>query len=177
MGGAIAQRLALDHPGRLLSLSLHSTLARMSARSRLRFETQLQLLEKVEVLDVLMSLAPMIWSERTLTERFHVIEAFRAARKEGGEIVSKEVYRLQLRALLGTDLLSRLGEIPVPVLVTAGADDLLIPPAESRLIHEAIPASRYHVFAGCGHATTMENARGFNMVSLDFLKKQAGRAR
>ncbi|MEI6876085.1 MAG: alpha/beta fold hydrolase [Spirochaetota bacterium] len=176
MGGAIAQRLALDHPGRILSLSLHSTLARMSARSRLRFETQLQLLEKVDVVDVLMSLAPMIWSERTLTERFHVIEAFRAARKEGGAPVSKAVYRLQLQALLDLDLLPRLGEIKAPVLVTAGADDGLIPAAESRLISKAIPGSAFHVFGGCGHASSMENSRGFNAVSLGFLKKHEGGA-
>ncbi len=177
MGGAIAQRFALDHPGRLLSLSLHSTLGRVSSLTRLKFDTQLYLLQKLEVVDVLMSLAPMIWAERTLSERRHIIEAFRSARREKGLPVGKEVYRLQAQALLGADFLPRLGEIRVPVLVTAGAEDGLIPAHESRLIHKAIPGSEYHLFAGCGHASTMENSRGFNAVSLKFLKKHGGQTR
>jgi pimeloyl-ACP methyl ester carboxylesterase len=123
-----------------------------------------------------MSIAPMIWSERTLSQRPRVIEAFRAARRERGLQVSKEVYRLQATALLTADFLPRLGEISVPVLVTAGAEDGLIPTGESRLIHRAIPGSELHVFAGCGHASSIETTRGFNTVSLRFLQKNRGRA-
>ncbi len=176
MGGAIAQRFAIDHPGRLLSLSLHSTYARINAHTKLKFDVQLYLLQKLEVMDVQMSIAPMIWSEETLTKRFHIIEAFRAARKNAGPLASKETYRLQSLALLGMDFYPRLGEIRVPVLVTAGADDGLVPAAESALVHKAIPGSEYHVFRGCGHATTVENTRGFNTVSLKFLKRCGGTA-
>lgn len=176
MGGAIAQRFAIDYPDRLLSLSLHSTLGRVNAHSKLKFDVQLYLLQKLEVMDVQMSLAPMIWSGETLAKRFHVIEEFRAARKNSGPGASKEAYRLQALALLGMDSFPRLGEIKVPVLVTAGADDGLIPSSESVLIHKAIPGSQYHVFRGCGHATTIENTRGFNAVSLKFLKRCGGTA-
>jgi pimeloyl-ACP methyl ester carboxylesterase len=176
MGGEIAQYFAINHPERLLSLSLHSTMGRVNAHTKLKFDVQLYLLQKLEVMDVQMSIAPMIWSEETLSKRYHVIEAFRAARKNAGPPASKEAYRLQSLALLGMDTLPRLGEIRVPVLVTAGADDGLVPASESALIHKAIPGSEYHVFKGCGHATTVENARGFNTVSLKFLKRCGGTA-
>jgi pimeloyl-ACP methyl ester carboxylesterase len=176
MGGAIAQRFAIDHPERLLSLSLHSTLGRINAHSKLKFDVQLYLLQKLEVMDVQMSIAPMIWSEETLSRRFHIIEEFRAARRNAGTPASKEAYRLQILALMGMDTFPQLGGIRVPVLVTAGADDGLIPPSESALVHKAIPGSEYHVFKGCGHATTVENARGFNTVSLKFLKRCGGMA-
>jgi 3-oxoadipate enol-lactonase len=175
MGGAIAQRFALDHPDRLISLSLHSTMGRASALAKLKFDTQLRLLEKVEVVDVLMSLAPMIWSERTLSEKRHIIEAFRSRRGKKGLPVGKEVYALQARALMTVDFLPRLGEIRAPTLVTAGADDGLVPAFESRLIHKAIPGSEYHVFSGCGHASSIENSRGFNAVSIKFLKGHGGK--
>jgi pimeloyl-ACP methyl ester carboxylesterase len=125
-------------------------------------------------MDVQMSLAPMIWSPETLSKRYHVIEAFRAARKDAGPPASKEAYRLQTLALQGMDSFPRLGEIKVPVLVTAGADDGLVPASDSVLIHKAIPGSQFHVFRGCGHATTVENPRGFNTVSLKFLKSCGG---
>ena len=174
MGGTIAQRFALEHPDRLLSLSLHSTLGRVSQASKLKFDIQLHLLRKLEVVDVLMSLAPMIWSEKTLSERRHLIEAFREERRKKGIPVSAEVYRLQLQAIAEADFLPHLGGIRVPVLVTAGADDGLIPAFESRLIHKAIPGSEYHVFSGCGHASSIENPRGFNTVSLRFLRRHGG---
>jgi pimeloyl-ACP methyl ester carboxylesterase len=90
--------------------------------------------------------------------------------------VDKFVYELQGRLVLGVDYLSRLGAIRVPVLVTTGLDDGLVPPEESRRIHAAIPGSMLKVFPGCGHAVTVENPRGFNTVSLRFLKAQKGRA-
>lgn len=175
MGGVIAQAFALSHPQRMVSLSLHSTFARVNGKMRCRFETELFLLKKVEVIDVLTSLAPLIWSERTLSERSHIIENFRASRKTKGMPVSKEVYELQGQAIMKTDFLSRLGQITVPVLITTGTDDGLVPPEESRLIHKAIPGSEYHLFSGCGHAVTFENPRGFNLVSLRFLRKHGGR--
>jgi len=174
MGGAIAQAFALRHPERMLSLSLHSTFARVNGKMRARFENEVYLAGKLEVGEVLMSLAHMIWAERTFTERFHVIEAFRNARKKTGVPISREVFRLQGEAILRVNYLPRLGEIRVPVLVTTGDDDGLIPPEESRLIHKAIPGSSLHVFRDCGHAVTMENRRGFNTVSLRFLKRCSG---
>jgi len=177
MGGVIAQCFAIDHPDRILSLSLHSTMARISSLTKLKFEIQLYLLEKLEVQDVQLSIAGMIWSEKTLSERFQIIEAFRSARVKAGPQVNKEVYKLQTKALLSTDFLSKLNKIQVPVLVTAGANDGLIPASESRLVHKAIPGSEFHIFKGCGHAASIENSRGFNTISLRFLKKHGGQRR
>lgn len=176
MGGVIAQAFALRHPARLLSLSLHSTFARLTGKMRAQFETELYLLERLEVEDVLRSLAPLIWAERTLTERRYIIEKFRNDRRSAGIAVDKEVYGLQVRLVLKVDYLSRLGSIKVPVLVTTGLDDGLVPPEESHLIHEAIPGSWLKVFRDCGHAVTVENPRGFNTVSLRFLRAQEGKA-
>lgn len=176
MGGVVAQAFALRHPERFLSLSLHSTFARVTGKMRAQFETELYLLGKLEVGEVLMSLAPLIWAERTLTERRYIIEKFRSDRRSAGIAVDRGVYGLQARLALGVDHLSELGRIRGPVLVTTGLDDGLVPPEESRLIHRAIPGSVLRVFPDCGHAVTVENPRGFNTVSLRFLMKQRGRA-
>ncbi len=170
MGGVVAQRFALDHPDRLLSLSLHSTFARTGPLQRIAFETQILLAGKLDVADVLASLAPLVWSEYTLVHRRDVIERFRESRRRHGVPIGREVYSLQARALCRVDLLPLLGSISVPTLITAGARDLLVPAAASRAIHRAVPGSGYHEFRNCGHAPLVENARGFNTVSLRFLR-------
>lgn len=176
MGGAVAQLFALSVPDRVTSLSLHSTLARASALLRLKLATQIELLKKLEVGEVLRSLAPLIWSEETLTQRQGVIEKFRASRSARGPGPSREVYALQAKALREFDVTGRLVGVTTPTLVTAGSDDALILPDDSRLIHRAISGSEFHLFAGCGHAALMEKADEFNAVSLDFLKRHGGRA-
>jgi pimeloyl-ACP methyl ester carboxylesterase len=174
MGGAIAQMFALKYPRKALSLSLHSTIARTGELFRAKLQAQVELLKKLEVHELLFSLAPWIWSEETLRDRPATIESFRAFRKACGLAVSKEVYRMQAIALMEFDVAARLCEIAVPVLVTAGADDILIPPSESRRIHDAIAGSEFQVFPGCGHASLVEKPEQFNAVSLGFLRA-AGR--
>jgi 3-oxoadipate enol-lactonase len=175
MGGAIALHFALTYPRKVISLSLHSTIARTSALFRLKLATQVELLKKLEVRELLLSLAPWIWSEETLVHRRAVIESFRALRTARGLGLTREAYLLQAAALMEFDVLARLKELAVPVLVTAGSEDALIPPGESRLIHDAVIGSEFHVFPGCGHASLMENADQFNDVSLGFLGRNGGR--
>jgi pimeloyl-ACP methyl ester carboxylesterase len=174
MGGAVALAFALDFPRMVRSLGLHSTLARTSALFRLKLAVQRELLGKLEVAEVLYSLAPLIWSEETLTRRPQVIERFRESRRERGPLPTREAYDAQARALMEFDVLARLGEIRVPTLVTAGSDDALILPADSLLIHRGVRGSEMHVFEGCGHAALAEKAEEFNAVSMDFLARQGG---
>ena len=60
------------------------------------------------------------------------------------------------RRLLGIDLSDRLGEVRLPVLVLAGADDRVLSPGESVRIAEAVCDSRLHVFRGAGHMLPLE---------------------
>lgn len=174
MGGVVAQHFALRHPERAITMSAHSTLGRIGALSRLKFGLQQTMLERCQVSDVLLSLAPMIWSEYTLEHRQGIVQAFRARRMAKPVPIPRETYLLQLSAFLRTDLLGRIGALKMPVLVTAGADDGLIPPGESLAIHKAVHGSEYHLFPRCGHATVVENPRGFNMVSLRFMGAHPG---
>lgn len=71
--------------------------------------------------------------------------------------VGSEAYIRQQSAILGrADSRPLLASVKVPTLVAVGAQDLLTPPAEARLIHEGIRGSRYHVFANCGHLPPLE---------------------
>lgn len=74
------------------------------------------------------------------------------ARRVGGE-----AYVRQQRAILGrVDSRPLLPRIGVPALVVVGAQDVLTPPAEARLMHEGIKGSTLHVLPDCGHLSPLE---------------------
>jgi pimeloyl-ACP methyl ester carboxylesterase len=56
-----------------------------------------------------------------------------------------------------------------PVLFVAGEHDVLCPPRLLRLVHEAVPGSRFEVIAGAGHSAYFEAPEAFNPLLLDFL--------
>ena len=69
------------------------------------------------------------------------------------------------------DALDRLAEIAVPTLVTAGEQDVQVPPRYGRQVAERIPGARFHLFTGprASHLACLEMAEEFNRVGLEFL--------
>lgn len=76
-------------------------------------------------------------------------------------------------ALLGmaerSDSTAMLPEIDVPTLVITGAEDTLIPVAESEAMAEAIPGAELVVLAGAGHLVSYERPEAFNRELTDWL--------
>jgi len=70
----------------------------------------------------------------------------------------------------GHDTTSRLGEITTPSLVLAGEEDILIPVALSRRIHDGIPGSEWATTKG-GHGCIWEHPAEFNRTYLDFVAR------
>jgi len=79
-------------------------------------------------------------------------------------------YLAQLAAIQNHDTTERLGDIGVPALVLAGEEDILIPVALSRRIHEGIPGSEWATTKG-GHACVWEHPTEFNRTFLDFVRR------
>jgi proline iminopeptidase len=65
----------------------------------------------------------------------------------------------------------QLGQIKVPTLVIAGADDWITPAAESVRIHEAIPGSELVVFQESGHMPFIEEQDAFIKTVRDWVNK------
>jgi pimeloyl-ACP methyl ester carboxylesterase len=63
-----------------------------------------------------------------------------------------------------------LSQINVPTLIIAGADDTVIPPAESEKMASAIKAARLEVIPNAGHLVAFEKPDEFNRVLRDWLK-------
>jgi 3-oxoadipate enol-lactonase len=79
-------------------------------------------------------------------------------------------YLAQLAVIQDHDTTARLGEITTPTLVLAGAEDILIPVALSRRLHEGVAGSEFATTPG-GHACLWEHPAPFNEAFLAFVKR------
>jgi len=64
---------------------------------------------------------------------------------------------------------SKLSEIKVPVLIMAGEEDKITPPAAARFMHEKISGSFLKIIENAGHLSNMENPVGFNIQLKKFI--------
>ena len=66
-----------------------------------------------------------------------------------------------------------LAQIDVPTLVVAGACDLIIDPAESQAMAQAIPGSELRVIPDAGHLVAFEQPEAFNTILRRWLERLA----
>jgi 3-oxoadipate enol-lactonase len=158
LGGAVGMRLALDVPDRLDRLVLCAT--------SMRFAT------------------PDFWEERARTVREQGVEAiadvvlerwftpeFEDVRRYREMLLSTpaEGYARCCEAIRDWDVRGKLGEIGVPTLVVAGADDPSTPLGDLEAIAGEIPGARLVVLDPARHIVNVERADEFNEAVLSFL--------
>jgi 3-oxoadipate enol-lactonase len=77
-----------------------------------------------------------------------------------------------LDALIGRpDSTATLGTITVPTLFIAGDEDVITPPKEARVMHEAVLGSRLEILGRAGHLSNLEAPAAFNVVLSEFLRE------
>jgi pimeloyl-ACP methyl ester carboxylesterase len=160
-GSAIAQELALRHPGLVRSLVLMSTFARPDAY----FSAMLAAWRRMVVT------AP---DDRAMLESFYLWVYTRRSYEDGTVAAlieealafphpqSADAFVAQCDAFDGHDTLDRLGAIAVPTLVLAGGDDIATPPRLGRLVAERIPGAVFEVMEGEAHQPFQEVPQRFN---------------
>jgi len=171
-GSAIAQELALRHPGLVRSLVLVSTWGRSDAFLRAAVKSWRWLPE----------VAP---SERAFLEAFYLWLYTPRAHEDGtvekiiNEVLafphqpSTEAIQRTIDALGAHDTLGRLSQIAVPTLVLAGGLDMITPPRYGRVVADAIPGARFEVLAEEAHQPFQEVPDLFN-ITVDTFWRQVG---
>lgn len=169
MGGMIAQEIALKHPERVRSLQLHCTLARPDAYGAMLVESLVRVKATGSREEYTRAILPWVLCRKTFADRPEFVR-FLIERAVGHPFpTSLEGLKRQAEAIGGHDTLDRLAEIRIPTLITVGAEDILVPPALSRQIHERIPLSELLVLPEAGHLHFMEQFQAFNDACLRFL--------
>ena len=149
LGGIIAQRFAIDHPGRVDRLVLVSCTDRFSAyllritallgHSLRRFPRRVF----VQMMELLCT-APLY-----LDANEKQLDAEAEERCKAG--VPARALGTQLRALLRSEVDPADYRITAPTLVVAGEHDALIPNCYARLMAGKISGSRFALVPGAGH--------------------------
>lgn len=155
MGGAIAQTIAIEHPGRVRSLtSIMSTTGDMSVGQ-----------PKPEVLATVFA-GPTADSRQEVVDQ--MVRAFRAVGSPGfhtdeAEVADRAgraydrahdplgVARQAVAAVASGDRTARLRSLDVPTLVLHGADDAMCDISGGRATAAAIPGAELVVIDGMGH--------------------------
>lgn len=177
MGGFVAQRLAIRHPGRVSHLILAAT--NPGGGHTVLGTPQAQAIDSESnppLADILRELYP---PHRQREGRRFLDRLVRASRS--GEIpddfnVPAATTRAQVAAedpWLHSDRNYRqLTTVEVPTLAAAGAEDPVTPPLNLRRIAGQLPRSQLRVFAGA-HAFLFQQRRSFAKVVDDFLSRGA----
>ena len=172
MGGGIAQELALRHPGLVRSMALICAWARCDFYMRAVFEhfAKMRAVSRPEDFTQLLQL--WIWTPGWMEEHAEEIVAAQRESAEAaarGEWMPLAAFEAQCHACIHHDASARLREINVPVLLTAGADDIFVPMRCAEELHRSIAGSELRVFPGRGHVHHWEALDEFNQVTTNWL--------
>jgi aminoacrylate hydrolase len=155
------------------SLQLHCTYARPDACLRARLGAARAERIALSREDALRSNLFWLLSRATYNERPEFVEAIVQSALANPHPQSLTGFVRQAEASLAHDTLERLHAIRVPTLVSAAAEDLLIPPALSQEVAARIPAVEFKMIEAAAHAYFWERADAFNTMCLEFLGAHA----
>ena len=167
MGGVIAQEYALAHPGTLRSLVLANTFAAADPFTRAAFLTWSDVAQAAGMPMMMRAQAPWIFSPGFYAG--HPDRVAELIAEAGQSTQPAAAFAAQMAALVDHDARDRLAALRTPALVIAAADDIIIRPALSRELFEALPAATWSVVPG-GHAAFWEEPGPWNQAVLEFVR-------
>lgn len=166
-GGLAGLQLALDRPAQVRSLTVINGWSRPDPHIARCFRTRISLLNdsgpEAYVHAQPLFLYPADWisqnTARLEEEEVHHLSGFQG----------RENMLSRINALLAFDIDDRLSEIACPVLISASADDMLVPSLCSRWLAERLPNAALAVAPWGGHAFTATAPDAFNATLIAFL--------
>jgi 3-oxoadipate enol-lactonase len=168
MGGMIAQEYALAYPSDLVSVTFGCTYAAPGPFCSRMFSMWQDMAPVLGVPFIMRDVTLWAFTTGFFEQRPEEAAEFETAMRYMDQPV--HAYLAQLAAIQTHDTTARLAQITTPALVLAGEEDILIPVALSRRLHEAVPGSAWATTPG-GHACIWEHPAPFNQVFLDFVRK------
>lgn len=168
-GGLAALSLALRSPKRVGKLVIVNGWSRPDPHIARCFEARTALLKKsgkrAYVRAQPIFLYPATWiSENTArldVEEEHMVKGFPAT----------DVMLARIAALLAFDIDPKLPKIAAPVLVSASADDMLVPVSCSKRLAARLPNATLDIMPWGGHAMSVTDPDVFNAMLLAFLNE------
>lgn len=167
IGGMIAVQAALDAPARVSALVVVSSATGLAPLVPPEVRTAYQ--ERFEATFAFVMKGAI--SARTRRERPEV-QAFLSALSQVRENFVPAVLQACVadpQGVFDWDQSERLGELRVPSLILAGAEDQMVPIEATRALAEAIPGARFELVPEVGHYQPLERPVEFNERLAAFL--------
>ncbi|MEE8885382.1 MAG: alpha/beta hydrolase [Eubacteriales bacterium] len=171
MGGAIAQKVALKAPERVISLILTSTFASVSPAFASALKMICTLKEQADK-DVVKELN--LWMTNGQYTQIHHPEKIREQITSDGAYpypMPLYAYKAQCRACLAHDTSAELGKLKMPVLIAAGARDLFMNIEKTMELVNGIPQAEFYLSPEGGHVHQWEYPDVYDSTVLGFLLK------
>jgi pimeloyl-ACP methyl ester carboxylesterase len=171
MGGMIAQEIALEHPQRVMSLTLVCSTASIEPEMAGVLRAWKAARPHAADDDFVLSLSPWLFTYRFLQQP-EAVRGFMGLVRNNPFPQSAAGFLRQCDAVLSHDTEARLGRITVPTHVIVGAEDVLTPPRLSHVLAERIPGARLTTVPDSAHVLFLESPEAFNQPMLAFLDAQ-----
>lgn len=166
-GGIAALALALKAPERVDRLVLVNAWSKPDPHFLRCFETRLALLRDSGPRAYLHAQPLFLFPANWISE--HAEQLAEEEEVHLAHFAGAEAYEKRIAALRAFDVDARLGEIGVPALALAAADDMLVPSNCSRRLAEGIKGARLAMMEWGGHGCNVTDPETFNAHVLDFL--------
>lgn len=163
MGGVIAQRLALDFPARVRSLTLISTSSEVGERAVTSWRRLADLIEQ-RGFDERSADASRAFSPG-FAAMYPEVVADLGRRNAANDPAA---YAAAARAVGDYRWTEQLGRVDAPVLILQGLEDRLTPPGGSVKMQRALPRARLLMIPGAGHNLPFEQPELFRAALLAF---------
>lgn len=168
MGGAIAQELAINHPGRVARLVLVSTFAREPQPAIPILERWIEAVTDPFDEELMASqVFPWLYSDTFLANPNRV-KATLGFLKAHPYRPSPDGLRMQLEAVRSHDSWDRLMHLKMPTLVLVGENDRLTSPDLCQELAQQIPSAQFQQISAAAHVCMIEQADRFADIVLNF---------
>jgi 3-oxoadipate enol-lactonase len=167
LGGTIAMRAAIDHPGRVRRLALVATSSRVGRSAAEWYRQRVEMVERND---------PLL--RQTLDRDTADVYAEAPAELEDGLLIRRQSTAdprgygnacAAMAALNAAPLDPELGAISAPTLIVASEKDKHCPPRAAEIIASGIGGSRLEIIPEAGHPIPVEKPRELSSLINSFL--------
>ncbi|WP_184717128.1 pyrimidine utilization protein D [Caulobacter sp.] len=166
-GGNAGMQLALDHPDRLAKLVVVNGWSRPDPHIKRCFDTRIHLLNDTGPQAYVHAQPIFLYPADWISRNHARLEAEEAHHVAG--FPPRDVMLARIHALLAFDIDARLEAITHRVLISASADDMLVPMACSQRMAAHLPNAAFQQVAWGGHGFTVTDPETFNEGLVQFL--------
>jgi pimeloyl-ACP methyl ester carboxylesterase len=173
LGAAVGMHLAVRHPGRVRSLSLHSAWDTSDLYLKTVVELWRTLASSLPTAAdvVIQGIFPLCFTPEMYVNRPEFVDTLvDFVRSRPAQPL--DAFLAQTDAAVAHDVSPVLGEIDVPTLITVGAHDLVCSTRFAERLHSRIGGSQLVVFEHLSHGGLHEDPATFNRTTVDFLLRQ-----